>query len=176
MIFGHARMSHNGQPPRRGKSCGFSGAGVLEILEDDASGTYCAVYAVRFREAVFGGSCTAVQKKSKCGIATPKDDIEIVRARLKVAETLAKGSYEMEKRVIDGIEIEVGSGNVFADLGLPDAEKLKIKSGLVFEITEGHPARLGLTQEQAARRMGIAQPEGVGLTAAVISPICPSAS
>jgi len=62
----------------------------------------------------------------------------------------------MEKRVIDGIEIEVGSGNVFADLGLPDAEKLKIKSGLVFEITKAI-RRLGLTQEQAARRMGIAQ-------------------
>ncbi|TCK38135.1 Xre family transcriptional regulator [Paraburkholderia sp. BL8N3] len=68
----------------------------------------------------------------------------------------------MEKRVIDGIEIEVGSGNVFADLGLPDAEKLKIKSGLVFEITKAI-RRLGLTQEQAARRMGIAQPKVSGL-------------
>ena len=40
----------------------------------------------------------------------------------------------MKKRIIDGVGFEVGSGNVFADLGLPDAEKLKIKSGLVFEI------------------------------------------
>ena len=39
-------------------------------------------------------------------------------------------------RTIDGIEIEMGSGNVFADLGLPDADKLKIKSGLVIEITK----------------------------------------
>ena len=38
-------------------------------------------------------------------------------------------------RTIDGFEIEMGSGNVFADLGLPDADKLKIKSGLVIEIT-----------------------------------------
>ena len=30
----------------------------------------------------------------------------------------------------------MGSGNVFADLGLPDADKLKIKSGLVIEITK----------------------------------------
>ena len=42
----------------------------------------------------------------------------------------------MEKRIIDGVEFEIGSGNVFADLGLPDAEKLKIKSGLVFEIAK----------------------------------------
>jgi predicted XRE-type DNA-binding protein len=37
--------------------------------------------------------------------------------------------------MIEGIDVEAGSGNVFADLGLADAEKLKIKSGLVIEIT-----------------------------------------
>ena len=42
----------------------------------------------------------------------------------------------MRTRVIDGIEVEIGSGNVFADLGLPDAEKLKIKSGLLVEISK----------------------------------------
>jgi hypothetical protein len=40
----------------------------------------------------------------------------------------------MKKRVIDGIEVEASSCNVFADLDLADAEKLKIKSGLVIEI------------------------------------------
>ena len=63
----------------------------------------------------------------------------------------------MAKRVIEGIEVEAGSGNVFADLGLRDADKLKIKSGLVIEITRA-VRRLGLTQEEAGRRMGIAQP------------------
>jgi predicted XRE-type DNA-binding protein len=51
---------------------------------------------------------------------------------------------------------EDGSGNVFADLGLPDAEKLQIKSGLAIEITLAI-RRLGLTQTEAARRMGITQ-------------------
>ena len=64
----------------------------------------------------------------------------------------------MAKRMIEGIEIEISSGNVFADLGLADAEKLKIKSGLVFEIIRA-VRRLGLTQEEAGRRMGIAQPK-----------------
>ena len=64
----------------------------------------------------------------------------------------------MAKRVIEGIEVEAGSGNVFADLGLRDADKLKIKSGLVIEITRA-VRRLGLTQEEAGRRMGIAQPK-----------------
>jgi len=38
----------------------------------------------------------------------------------------------MKKRIINGIEVEIDSGNVFADLGLPDADKFKIKSGLVW--------------------------------------------
>ena len=64
----------------------------------------------------------------------------------------------MTTRIIEGIEVETSSGNVFADLGLPEAEKLKIKSGLVIEITRAI-RRLGLTQEQAGRRMGIPQPK-----------------
>ena len=64
----------------------------------------------------------------------------------------------MAKRLVEGIEVETGSGNVFADLGLPDAEKLKIKSGLVIEIARA-VRQLGLTQEEAGRRMGIPQPK-----------------
>jgi predicted XRE-type DNA-binding protein len=56
------------------------------------------------------------------------------------------------------VEVFEGSGNVFADLGLPDAEHLKIKSGLVIEITRAVRC-LGLTQEEAGRRMGIPQPK-----------------
>jgi len=68
----------------------------------------------------------------------------------------------MARRMIEGIEIETSSGNVFADLGLADAEKLKIKSGQVIEITRA-VRRLGLTQEEAGRRMGVAQPKVSGM-------------
>lgn len=64
----------------------------------------------------------------------------------------------MAKRMIEGIEIEAGSGNVFADLDLADADKLKVKSGLVIEITRT-VHHLGLTQKEAGRRMGIPQPK-----------------
>lgn len=64
----------------------------------------------------------------------------------------------MNKRVIEGIEVEVSSGNVFADLGLPDADKLKIKSGLTIEIAKAIRER-GLTQAEAAKRMGLTQPK-----------------
>ena len=64
----------------------------------------------------------------------------------------------MANRRVEGIEVEVSSGNVFADLGLPGAEKLKIKSGLAIEIARAL-RRLNLTQEEAGRRMGIPQPK-----------------
>ncbi|MDD5333176.1 MAG: helix-turn-helix transcriptional regulator [Rhodoferax sp.] len=64
----------------------------------------------------------------------------------------------MKKRNVNGVEVEIGSGNVFADLELPNADKLKIKSGLVIEITKAI-RQLGLTQQAAAQRMGIPQPK-----------------
>jgi predicted XRE-type DNA-binding protein len=64
----------------------------------------------------------------------------------------------MAQRIVEGIEVEPSSGNVFADVNLPDADKLKIKSGLVIEITRAI-RKLGLTQEEAGRRMGIPQPK-----------------
>lgn len=66
----------------------------------------------------------------------------------------------MKKRIIDDVEAQRSSGNVFADSGLTDADKLKIKikSGLVIEIRKAMQ-RLGLTQQEAAKRMGITQPK-----------------
>ena len=60
---------------------------MLEVVEDDAGGTYRAVYTVKYAEAVFVLHC--FQKKSKRGVATPKSDMDIIRARLKVADALA---------------------------------------------------------------------------------------
>ena len=64
----------------------------------------------------------------------------------------------MKTRLIDGVEVQRSSGNVFADLGAPDADKLKIKTGLVIEIRKAM-LRLGLTQQEASKRMGITQPK-----------------
>jgi predicted XRE-type DNA-binding protein len=74
----------------------------------------------------------------------------------------------MATRVFDGIEVEASSGNVFADLGLAGAEQLKIKSGLVIEITRA-VRRLSLTQEEAGRRMGISQAKVSGMMRGVFS-------
>jgi phage-related protein len=67
---------------------GFGGAGVFEVVEGVVGGSYRAVYTVKFAEAVFVLHC--FQKKSKRGIATPKEEMDIIHARLKIAEAFAK--------------------------------------------------------------------------------------
>jgi predicted XRE-type DNA-binding protein len=68
----------------------------------------------------------------------------------------------MRKELIQGVEVLTGSDNVFADLGLPDAEKLKIKTTLVIEICKAIRAG-NMTQDQAAKRMGLTQPKVSGM-------------
>jgi phage-related protein len=63
---------------------GFGGAGVIEIIDNDASGTYRAVYTVRLSDAIY--VLHVFRKKSRQGIATPRQEIEMVRARLRQAE------------------------------------------------------------------------------------------
>ena len=60
------------------------------------------------------------------------------------------------------VEVEFSSGNVFADLRLPDADKLKIKSGLVIRIITA-VRKMNLSQEEAGLRMGLSQPKVSGL-------------
>jgi len=67
---------------------GFHGAGVLEVLEDFDGDTYRAVYTVKFAGVVYVLHC--FQKKSKSGIATPKATLELIKSRLRAAETLHK--------------------------------------------------------------------------------------
>ncbi|WP_275555757.1 helix-turn-helix transcriptional regulator [Mixta sp. Marseille-Q2659] len=62
----------------------------------------------------------------------------------------------MVNKIINGIAVEMGSGNVYADLGLEDAEKQKVKSGLAIEIIK-NIRRLDLSQTAAGERMGISQ-------------------
>jgi predicted XRE-type DNA-binding protein len=53
---------------------------------------------------------------------------------------------------------EASSGNLFADLGLPDADKLLAKADLAFAIQQIIQSR-GLPQRAAARPIGVAHPD-----------------
>jgi predicted XRE-type DNA-binding protein len=62
----------------------------------------------------------------------------------------------MTLQIPHGVNVELGSGNVFADLGLPDADKLDLKSGLVIEIAKVVRLRC-LAPHEAAHRLGITE-------------------
>lgn len=74
-----------GDEPAAAKALkGFGGRTVLELVDDFDSNTYRAVYTVRFAGVVY--VLHAFQKKAKKGIATPLQDIELIKSRLRDAE------------------------------------------------------------------------------------------
>lgn len=74
---------------------GFKGAGVLEIVDNFDGDTYRAVYTVKFEGIVY--VLHAFQKKSKQGIATPKQDIDLIESRLKRAKEHYKKYLEQQE-------------------------------------------------------------------------------
>ncbi len=58
----------------------------------------------------------------------------------------------------ENVKIERGSGNVFADLGLPDADAHLLKAELVTRIDRIIRQR-GLKQAEAAELLGLSQPD-----------------
>jgi|SRR5271166_3770199 len=77
-------LAQTGQHPPSAKPMKGFGSGTVELIEDFEGDTYCAVYTVRFKEAVY--VLHAFKKKSKRGIKTPLGDINLIRQRLKDAE------------------------------------------------------------------------------------------
>ena len=60
------------------------GSGVLELVENDSGNTFRAVYTVRFAKAVYVLHC--FQKKSPSGSRTSQNDIDLIHARLQLAQ------------------------------------------------------------------------------------------
>jgi len=55
---------------------------------------------------------------------------------------------QMQKKIVDGVQVLIGTDNVYADLGFPDAEEMLVKARLAYKITEIIQAK-GWTQQQA---------------------------
>lgn len=78
-----------GEHPRNAKLLkGLSG--VLEIRDSFDGDTYRAVHTVRFEGTLY--VLHAFQKKSTSGIATPQRHLELIRQRLRDAETIHKSN------------------------------------------------------------------------------------
>lgn len=76
---------------------------------------------------------------------------------MRQAQTKAR-ARKAEKTTVARETVEPSSGNVFADLGFPDAEERLLKAELAVKIAELIDQK-GLTQIETARRVGLDQPK-----------------
>lgn len=67
---------------------GFSS--VIEIICDFDKNTYRAVYATKLGERIY--VLHVFQKKSKSGIKTPKEEIDLIKRRLQTAKEIYRGT------------------------------------------------------------------------------------
>ena len=146
-------MSHSAAASIRMRRCcsGFGGAGVLEVIKDYRSDTFRAVYTLKYAGTIY--VLHAFQKKSKIGRETPRRDMELIKQRLREAEQIAREKAMSRKK-----GYEIGSRNVFKDIGVPNAEEHLVKAQLVFKIDTILKAR-GLKQVEAADLFGVRQPD-----------------
>ena len=68
--------------------------GVMELVERYDKDTYRAVYVANIGEAVYVLHC--FKKKSKHGIATPREEMEVIRQRLRYAHDVSRGGHVRE--------------------------------------------------------------------------------
>lgn len=66
------------------------------------------------------------------------------------------------------IEVTVGSENIFEDFGYPNPEESKAKADLAIQIRKVIESK-GLTQQQAAKLMGLTQPKVSDITRGKLS-------
>jgi predicted XRE-type DNA-binding protein len=109
------------------------------------------------------------QKKSKRGIATPKPDIDLT-------ESLGRSPAELQGKAEltcakTKIRVQESSGNIFADLALPNPEQELLKAQLTLQIYKIIKQRW-LTQAQAGEILGIKQPHvSAGSAARLLPPL-----
>lgn len=88
-------VQYGGHPPSAKPWKGL-GSGVHEIVENDGSGTFRAVYTVRFWRAVY--VLHAFQKKSPSGVRTARTDIDLIEERLESAREDYEERYGKETK------------------------------------------------------------------------------
>ena len=75
-------LAQDGETSSKVKPFKGYGPGVYEIITEYDKNAYRAVYIVNLGNVVYVVHC--FQKKSKSGIKTPKEEIEVIKQRLKL--------------------------------------------------------------------------------------------
>ena len=90
---------------------GFGGAGVLEVVSDHDGDTFRCVYTVKFQGVDY--ALHAFQKKSKRGIKTSPEELEVVRRRLKLRKKTMRKEERKKTKDKSETTIEPSSGTSF---------------------------------------------------------------
>ena len=98
-----------GDTPEIAKPLQSLGSGVWELAIRSRGDAFRVVYALQLADAIW--VVHAFQKRSKSGIATPKQEIYLVKERLKTTKGNAMNTTN------DDMELVHGSGNIYRDLG-----------------------------------------------------------
>jgi phage-related protein len=124
--FGFALfLAQQGQHPPIAKLMKGFGGGVVELIEDHRGGTYRAVYREAYRRRV-RATCVQEEVEARRGNAADRyrrdtPPAEGCRGRLRPA--IRDGRQAVKQRSV----IAEGGENIFADLGLADAESISSK-------------------------------------------------
>jgi phage-related protein len=78
------KVQEGDKPPNAKPLKGFGSAKILEINADANGEAFRGVYTVKFARAVY--VLHVFHKKSKQGIAIPKQDMDLIKSRLRLAE------------------------------------------------------------------------------------------
>jgi phage-related protein len=92
--FALDQAQRGGKHPDAKPLKGFGSAAILEIVDDYDGNTYRGIYTAKFEGFIY--VLHVFQKKSKKGISTPKQEIDLVKRRLALAES----HYESWKKSV----------------------------------------------------------------------------
>jgi phage-related protein len=92
--MGSAKRDLLSFPARVVRAMGYD-LSAIQYGEQDASGTYRAVYTIRFAKAIY--VLHAFQKKSPTGIRTSRKDIALIGQRLRAAKQDYEARYGKEE-------------------------------------------------------------------------------
>jgi phage-related protein len=91
-VFAEAlAMALRGETHEDAKLFRYHGSGVYEVVANHRNSTFREIYTVRYPEVVY--VIHIFQKKSKKGIQTPKQEVDLIQKRLKWAEEHYRGEY-----------------------------------------------------------------------------------
>lgn len=129
----------------------------MEIVDDCDGNTYRAVYTTKLGGVVY--VLHVFREKSTHGIATPRHEIDPIVQRLEWARQHHAAHYAATKRDQEGavtmaehIRVTKSSGNVFADLGLPNPEERLAKATLARKGPDHQLASLHRALRHPSRR------------------------